>query len=151
MKKCKSCEKVKSLTDFYFLRIGRTGMPIFNPECKECTRKRSAANLKFRKETEILRKRFWRTEHGDIVRRVRREWYRRNPEAQAAYGKVIRALEKGLLIKPEFCQRCGKKRELHAHHEDYSKPLEVEWLCRECHAQTQTKKLRGFAVRSIET
>lgn len=35
-------------------------------------------------------------------------------------------------IKRERCEVCGKEN-AHAHHEDYSKPLEVRWLCRKHH------------------
>lgn len=35
-------------------------------------------------------------------------------------------------ISPKPCERCGSKSD-HKHHEDYSKPLEVVWLCRRCH------------------
>jgi len=45
-------------------------------------------------------------------------------------------LHRGLLTKPESCSRCGKTTiKLHAHHHDYSKPLDVEWLCIPCHRQ----------------
>jgi hypothetical protein len=49
---------------------------------------------------------------------------------------VWRALKKGRLIKPNACERCGTKAtgyKLHAHHEDHSKPLEIQWLCSRCH------------------
>uniref|UniRef100_A0A6M3IZD6 Uncharacterized protein n=1 Tax=viral metagenome TaxID=1070528 RepID=A0A6M3IZD6_9ZZZZ len=44
------------------------------------------------------------------------------------------ALAAGKIIKPSNCSQCGKIRKLAAHHEDYSKGLEVKWLCYKCHA-----------------
>lgn len=36
--------------------------------------------------------------------------------------------------KPTCCQRCGRKQhDIHAHHDDYARPLDVQWLCRSCH------------------
>lgn len=63
-----------------------------------------------------------------------REWRRRNPEKMSAHNKVTRALRKGALERPAFCERCDKGCTPEASHDDYSKPLEVEWLCRQCHA-----------------
>ena len=59
-----------------------------------------------------------------------KERYRRNPERWLAQLRVQRAIKKGVLV-PEPCP-CGNK-ESHAHHEDYSKPLDVIWLCKSCH------------------
>ncbi|KKM75472.1 hypothetical protein LCGC14_1389940 [marine sediment metagenome] len=47
-----------------------------------------------------------------------------------------RAVKGGELIRPENCSVCGGKspdRGLDGHHPDYSKPLEVMWVCRVCH------------------
>jgi DNA-binding XRE family transcriptional regulator len=43
------------------------------------------------------------------------------------------ALESGRLTKPDACERCGAVTALEGHHADYSKPLEVEWVCDPCH------------------
>ena len=47
---------------------------------------------------------------------------------------VHKAVAKGILIRPEACLQCGARFRTHGHHADYSKPLDVEWLCGSCHA-----------------
>lgn len=54
-----------------------------------------------------------------------------HPERYRAYDAVRRAIRKGLLVRLA-CESCGDPK-THAHHEDYSKPLDVQWLCRDCH------------------
>jgi ribosomal protein S27AE len=38
------------------------------------------------------------------------------------------------VLKREPCSKCGEKI-AEKHHHDYSKPLDVTWLCRKCHMQ----------------
>ena len=49
-------------------------------------------------------------------------------------GMVRRAWVRGD-IKRRPCEWCGTESHLVAHHEDYSKPLEVTWLCKAHHFQ----------------
>ena len=56
-----------------------------------------------------------------------------NKDKRTAYGLVSYAIKKRILIKPELCSLCHAKSYLHSHHNDYSKPLEVKWLCAVCH------------------
>jgi hypothetical protein len=42
------------------------------------------------------------------------------------------ALKTGRLM-PQPCEHCGSIEKVEAHHEDYFKPLEVMWLCFNCH------------------
>jgi len=44
-------------------------------------------------------------------------------------------------IKEEPCKKCGSTEDVNAHHEDYSKPLDVVWLCRQCHLELHNNKL----------
>lgn len=55
------------------------------------------------------------------------------PEKYAARKKVETALKWGKIEK-RLCERCGSA-VVHAHHEDYSKPLDVMWLCPLHHKQ----------------
>jgi hypothetical protein len=78
----------------------------------------------------------YRREHPERTKGANKRWQRRNPEAVRAHDAVYVALQVGTVCKPSRCENCGRRvwsRNLHAHHEDYSKPLEVEWLCASCH------------------
>lgn len=72
-----------------------------------------------------------------------RKWRKKHPlkgEARArmnarAYLHVY--IKRGK-IKPQPCRICGTKAQ--AHHEDYSKPLEVDWLCKAHHQKHHNEK-----------
>lgn len=64
-----------------------------------------------------------------------KNWVKRNPEKANAHYILNYNVRKGRVIKPTVCSSCGTKGPLDAHHEDYSKPLEVIWLCRPCHKE----------------
>jgi len=74
---------------------------------------------------------------------------------QQAYRKVRSAIKNGLFARPSVCQRCGKmppagsdgRATIHAHHADYTKPLDVEWICAACHrAETPLPEVMGAPV-----
>lgn len=54
-------------------------------------------------------------------------------EVKRAWGRLHYAVKVGKIIRPTVCDHCGESKRLQAHHEDYSKPLEVTWLCGSCH------------------
>lgn len=62
-----------------------------------------------------------------------------HPERIRARQLVAEALRSGRL-KKRPCEKCGS-RNVHAHHEDYSRPLVVKWLCEEHHRQIHKREL----------
>ena len=60
-------------------------------------------------------------------------WKSRNPEKRMAHNILNRQVRIGAIVQPAACTQCGASEKLDAHHEDYSKPLDVIWACRPCH------------------
>lgn len=63
-------------------------------------------------------------------------------EMMARAHRIVRtAIKNGSLVRPDVCSKCGTaslpgadgRATIHAHHHDYSRPLDVEWLCAKCH------------------
>jgi len=65
---------------------------------------------------------------------------------EAARSKVQKAVLSGKLIKTP-CIKCGDSLS-EGHHTDYSKPLEVLWLCRKHHMEMHNS-LRGHGHQYV--
>jgi hypothetical protein len=72
----------------------------------------------------------------------RNHFYRGGAKARdSAQNKLEKAVLRGRLTRPTTCERCGQepppfkdgRTAIQAHHHDYSKPLDVTWLCQPCH------------------
>lgn len=57
-----------------------------------------------------------------------------NPIKYKAHSEVNKAMIKGQL-KKQPCEVCNKKERIVAHHSDYSRPLDVTWLCEVHHKE----------------
>lgn len=82
-------------------------------------------------------------------------WRERNPQKIKAQRLVYAAMRNGTL-KKKPCEKCGAGK-VHAHHTEYSRPLDVQWLCpfhhgeahRELHRkefETENKELKMNVV-----
>lgn len=139
-KRCFKCEKTLPLSEFYThwnMTDGRLG------KCKECTKddvRSRYIELGGRAEYEKARQRTpqRRTKKLEYQRRARA----RHPERNRARAKVGYAVRTGKIAKKP-CEGCGSP-VVQAHHEDYSKPLDVKWLCFKCHREGEHgQKTRG--------
>lgn len=69
------------------------------------------------------------------MRENRRKYSELQPDARMksiARSYVKQYIKRGF-IKKQPCLVCGEKAEMH--HDDYTKPLEVKWLCRDHHLE----------------
>jgi hypothetical protein len=62
-----------------------------------------------------------------------KRWNANNKEKVRAQRSAKKALRKGKLVRPETCERCGVHCKPQMHHVDYSRRLDVRWLCGPCH------------------
>lgn len=100
--------------------------------CKECHKSRMRTRARINPAVqEYDRQRYQRPERKADGAERAKQWRQRNPSAYRAHTEVGNAIRSGRLKKLpcEFCSR----EDVHAHHRDYSKPLEVIWLCPKCH------------------
>jgi len=138
MKKCFKCGEVKDFSFFYKHKQMADG---HLNKCKDCAkkdaRKTRGDNLEYYREYD--RKRGNR-QSADYVRKYRSE----NPMKYAAHSIVNHRIRDGLMVKAENCESCGCSGLLHGHHDDYSKPLDVRWLCPACHRAWHSENGEGL-------
>jgi len=145
---CCTCGTEKPLADFPVNKRdthGRTG------HCRECS------NARYRESRREQAQR-WHARHPGYGIEQHRRFsaahpgynlkYRQGhrPESRAR-SNAMAAKRRGALNAPEACQGCGLRTALDMHHPDYSKPLDVVWLCRKCHRRAH---LKGRAVLSLK-
>jgi len=96
----------------------------------------------------------WREKQGEAFREMRKSYPSySNPsrvlttEAHVAHQAVYRAIKRGILIRPSECSQCGgSESRIEASHDDYSRPLDVTFLCVRCHRAKDAKSPLGGTV-----
>lgn len=53
------------------------------------------------------------------------------------------------ILRCQPCERCGDP-EGHGHHDDYARPLDINWLCRRCHKAWHRENGRGLNAHLID-
>lgn len=126
--RCPRCSTEKPPADFYRDKSRKNGHQY---ACKICTSGVSRA---------------WKKAHPERTREYQRAYYQRNrgelnnqtaqykddyPERAAARLAIHKAIADGDLARGPCFVYGGEPAD--GHHEDYSKPYEIIWLCRICH------------------
>jgi hypothetical protein len=137
MKTCKRCQQVKAREEFYAHADMADGRLSFCRDCvSERVRLHRAANDRVRAaERERYR--------NGAKREQAKAWSKRNAArslvSRVTSTKVCRAIKRGELQRADRCEACGVEGYTEAAHLDYSKPLDVRWLCRRCHRRWDSR------------
>lgn len=99
--------------------------------CPACA---TAYARKYRSDP-VVKAKLWAKQRARLQRPDNKERH----HARCLLGKAIAA---GVVVKKP-CVVCGSKKS-EGHHDDYSKPLNVHWLCRPHHIAHHNKHGRGF-------
>ena len=142
---CKKC-KCASAKEYRLKNIGRVREYDRNrPNKEERKRKQKERLLRLKVEDH---ERF-----ADLTYRRGNRWRKEHNQRQKAWGALNDAIRYGKLERPTVCSRCGSEGDIEAHHEDYSKPLDVMWLCVRCHNELhkeKNKKKRESSQQALE-
>ena len=158
---CTVCKKTLELSLFYTSKKSKTGVI---SACKKCTSKQVKDYRERNKESFKIKGEIYRKSHLQEYALRNRKYYIKNKAKIVATKKkyqeknkeaislrrkinkakdrrkhisvkrVLRAIEKGILVRPKNCNICDRLHpNIEGHHYDYDKSLEVVWLCKPCH------------------
>ena len=167
-KTCCICKQVKPITEYHKNKGRKDGLSCVCKPCAIAISRKwrdarpdyykpKLAERKLNPAPFVIRERRQYERNAKRINariKLRREKY---PEKFKEYGQRARikdavkikarkilqyAVKKGRIIKSNICFDCQKtfpKKLIQSHHDDYSKPLEVKWLCKKCHSKRHRK------------
>lgn len=136
-KECFKCKSIKPLSDFYKHPLMADGHV---NKCKDCNKRDVTENR--RRNIEYYRD--YDRKRGNRQDKEYLSLYRKKyPNKCKAHNTVNKAIRSGKLF-PEPCEVCGSKGNVHAHHDDYLKPLNIRWLCPSHHKQWHNENGEGL-------
>lgn len=156
---CKKCGVEKPESEFnYSDRKSGKRQSICRKCCSEYNR------LRYQSDPDRFREgvKRYRREHPAECFKTRLKAWEKSPSRYNLRKLTEAAIASGVITKPDRCQVCGKvpRKRIEAHHEDYSKPLDVIWCCTSCHDKLDMKRRiregkqcrpRMTGVRCVET
>lgn len=148
MKACKKCKLDLPLTAFRPRKDSKDKLTYVCKACEAAWRKIYMQTDRAKELSRIKTRKFKQTERGaqyqiefsksDANKICQRKW-RDSVKGTEEYRHKMRArkrvwyAKKTGKIKYEPCSVCGTTKNVHAHHHDYSKPLDVVFLCHKHH------------------
>lgn len=140
MKTCNKCGRELNLEMFNRCgraKDGRVGV------CKSCVSEYNRQRYRKVRDEARARAKEYERDHPDRILESRLKRHESNPSKRNAQRIVEYAIKAGVLVNPQVCSKCGAtapEKRIEAHHDDYAKPLEVEWMCTACHRRADAAR-----------
>lgn len=137
---CGRCHQLLPRDAFYANKRTLLGL---KSECKACHTKSAMASRDPENTRRLRRESMARVRASDVeaARERDRIASRNRPKTLRTEARVLlnSAVRAGKVLRAASCEGCGASGRLHGHHDDYSKPLQVRWLCPPCHGKEHRK------------
>lgn len=138
-KTCSRCGVEKQLCDFFKDRSKKDG---YGSHCKLCNARSAALSRVRNQNNRRLYDLLYRS-RPEVQARRRQQWKKWYSSGKGKAEQRLRgAVRRHKIKRPEKCELCARALpgpQLHGHHEDYTRPLDVQWLCAACHAKRHRK------------
>jgi len=125
----KDCTKCGTPTEFKDDHNKRQGH-----WCKPCRSKASVESAKRNRDVKRKNNNAYQSRISGQRAQATAKWRSNHPEKKAAHQAIQTAVRNGTLTK-QPCEVCGIVERIHAHHDDYGQPLQVNWLCHSHHME----------------
>lgn len=148
-KTCRVCLITKPVSDFFRHPRMADG---HRSNCKSCKydydvknrerfaprRRAYARKAGLSKEIRAKRCEYYQSRKDDPEFKARlsaigKRGYKKNAIKRKSAVVLRTAMRSGRVVAAKICEECGSARNIEGHHEDYTKPLEIKWLCSTCH------------------
>lgn len=135
---CTKCKQEKPVEDFYKDRASKDGWQSYCKVCKQAYKQTDKSKKAQRRYDQSDKRKeakhhYRQTEQGKkATNKAVRKYRKKHPLTAIAHYKLNNSIRDGKLIR-DPCEVCGSTDRIHGHHDDYSKHLDVNWLCRKHH------------------
>lgn len=145
-KRCSGCKLFKDRIHFSKDAYQKDGLRSYCRPCYSSNQKRYRDTPHYRERVRAYEL-AWRLRNIEKSTRHVDQWRERNSVAVNAHRLAKNAVARGEILRLP-CEECGDKK-TDAHHDDYSKPLDVRWLCRLHHKRQHIKKKEAAKNENI--
>ena len=128
----RDCSKCGSTTEFSDNHPSRKGY-----WCNPCKSKYAVECARRNRETKRRNNNAYHARISGKRAAATAKWRANHPEKRIAHQAVQTAIRNGSL-KKQPCEVCGTEVRIHAHHDDYTNVLNVNWLCHSHHMERHT-------------